>query len=154
MSSVTFHDSASGGRLSDAAELEARKALGERLKRARLESGSRANPIREVSKAWVGRQIGVTGVAVGLWESGANEPNRATLERLADLYGVELLWLTFGRGPQWPENPRAVPPTEVLPHGAQYASDVSGARQITPEEARRVDEAAAAKKARRRNGKA
>ena len=93
---------------------EDRKALGERLKRARIESGSRSTPARDVSKAWVGRQLGVTGVAVGLWESGANEPSRATLEALARLYGVELLWLTFGRGPMYDDAPENVR-TNVMP---------------------------------------
>ena len=40
--------------------------------------------------------VGVTQGAVGSWESGAKEPDLATIERLAKVLEVDPRWLAFG----------------------------------------------------------
>jgi transcriptional regulator with XRE-family HTH domain len=73
--------------------------LGARLLRARLEYGSRLRPPRVVTQTDVGRELGVSGVAVGGWEADRNEPALDKLRALAALYGVRVSWLTFGELP-------------------------------------------------------
>ena len=59
----------------------------------------------------------------------------------ADYLGVEFAWLAAGRGPMVVAVP-VDPPAQVLPNGAQYAP--GNALEVTPEIARRADEAASA----------
>lgn len=40
------------------------------------------------SKACLGRQVGVSGTAVGTWESGERDPAYSTVIRLAEVLGV------------------------------------------------------------------
>lgn len=65
-----------------------------RLRMARLACG--------LTTAAVGRQLGVTGAAVGNWELGTREPNIETLKRLAAIYGVTVGWL-MGEAPFFQE---------------------------------------------------
>jgi transcriptional regulator with XRE-family HTH domain len=69
------------------------------LLRARLEYGSRANPPRVVTQIEVGKELGVSGVAVGGWEADRNEPGLDNLRALARLYGVRVGWLVDGELP-------------------------------------------------------
>jgi transcriptional regulator with XRE-family HTH domain len=73
-------------------------ALGQRLLKARLQHGARLDPPRSVSQMEAGRMLGVTGVTVGAWEAGRNDPGVSMLYRLADLYGVRRVWLLTGIG--------------------------------------------------------
>lgn len=82
--------------------------LGARLLRARLEYGSRLNPPRVVTQTDVGREMGVSGVAVGGWESDRNEPGLEKLRALAAFYGVRVSWLAFGELPVREEGGGAV----------------------------------------------
>jgi transcriptional regulator with XRE-family HTH domain len=77
--------------------------LGRRLLRARLRYGERMDPPISVSQMAVARAIGVTGVTVGAWEAGKNDPGLPMLYRLAELYGVMLVWLLTGQGEMYEE---------------------------------------------------
>lgn len=97
--------------------------LGARLLRARLEYGSRLNPPRQITQMEVGREVGVSGVAVGAWEADRSEPGLDTLRQLARLYEVRVSWLAFDDGPMRDEggsnsnpghhNPRPTPESIV-----------------------------------------
>jgi transcriptional regulator with XRE-family HTH domain len=65
---------------------QARKALEQRLGRA-------------VPQTEVGKRMGVHGVTVGSWESGAKEPSLETIARLAVILEVSPAWLAFGIEP-------------------------------------------------------
>lgn len=68
--------------------------FGRRLLQARLDRAASLG--RPISKAEVGRALGVTGVTVGRWERGEKEPNLDTVRRLADFLGVSPAHLAFG----------------------------------------------------------
>ena len=51
---------------------------------------------REVTQAEVGKAVGVTGQAVGLWETGKSEPKLDVIIRLAKVLQSEPAWLAFG----------------------------------------------------------
>lgn len=64
------------------------KDAGFREATARVVRGLRSRArIRQSDAA---RQIGVTSVTLGTWESGAREPKLSQLNQLAELYGVTL----------------------------------------------------------------
>lgn len=73
-------------------------ALGQRLLDARLDYGRRQRPIRSVTQVEIGRVLDVSGVTVGNWEAGKNDPGVPMLNRLAELYGVNDVWLMTGKG--------------------------------------------------------
>lgn len=51
-----------------------------------------------LSKAALGKAIGITGVSVGKWESGLNQPKGRYLNDLAAALGVTVDWLLTGEG--------------------------------------------------------
>lgn len=83
--------------------------LGNRLKRARMSAGAAMEPPRQITQEEAGRIVGVTGVTVGAWESGRNEPPLFKLRKLSELYGVHFEWLAIGTGTMWGA-PAAKPP--------------------------------------------
>jgi transcriptional regulator with XRE-family HTH domain len=83
--------------------------LGRRLLRARLRYGERLDPPKSVSQAAIARLIDVTGVTVGAWEAGKNDPGLSMLNRLAELYGVRLVWLLTGLGDMYGEGDQGAP---------------------------------------------
>jgi transcriptional regulator with XRE-family HTH domain len=69
--------------------------FGARLFQARMNLAARRG--RSVSQVEVGKELGVTGVAVGSWESGEKEPGKLEMvARLAAFLGVRPGWLAFG----------------------------------------------------------
>ena len=74
--------------------------LGERIRRLRLE-------IEKTQKEF-GALFGVANSTVSLWESGANEPDAATLARIASHFRVSVDWLvgrTDDRGQRGVDKP-------------------------------------------------
>lgn len=69
---------------------ETRPAWSRRIAQARLRAG--------MSQARLGAAIGASQSAVGDYETGAREPNFATLARIGAALGVEPAWLIFGFG--------------------------------------------------------
>lgn len=63
-----------------------------------------------LSKAALGKAIGITGVSVGKWESGLNQPKGRYLNDLAAALGVTVDWLLTGEG-----EATARPSPEVMP---------------------------------------
>jgi len=88
----------------------AEETLGSRLLRARLEYGARMDPPRVITQLEVGRELGVSGVAVGGWEAGRNVPTLENIRALARLYGVRVGWIVAAELPMRDEvqNPRPV----------------------------------------------
>lgn len=106
--------------------------FGGRILQARLDLAAARR--RPVSQAEVGRALGVTGVTVGRWESGAKEPSLGTFVRLAAILRAAPGFLAFGpRAMEVPANaaggaaeaaPPAHPPTLPAPLDAfQLAPD-------------------------------
>lgn len=75
------------------------ETIGARLLRARLEHGSRLVPPRVVTQLEVGKEMGVSGVAVGAWEADRSPPTIETVRALARLYGVRVGWIIEGELP-------------------------------------------------------
>jgi transcriptional regulator with XRE-family HTH domain len=92
------------------------ETLGARLLRARLEYGSRLRPPRVVTQLDIGRELGVSGVAVGGWEADRNEPGLDKIRALARFYGVRVGWLIDGEMPMRDTNdpPAPTPPLEMF----------------------------------------
>lgn len=80
----------------DSERVAERLALGRRLSLARAYA--------RLSQASVASTLGVTRATVLAWEAGDGEPMAIDLQRLADLYGVEIAMLT-GRAPMPPLQP-------------------------------------------------
>jgi transcriptional regulator with XRE-family HTH domain len=95
--------------------------LGRRLLRARLRFGERMDPPKSISQAHIGREFDVTGVTVGAWEAGKNDPGVPMLYRLADYYGVRRVWLLTGEGDMYDEggNVIADPPPKPITNPPQ-----------------------------------
>lgn len=70
------------------------ETFGQRVYQARL--ALQAALGREVTQAEVGKAVGVTGQAVGLWETGKSEPKLDVIIRLAKKLQSEPAWLAFG----------------------------------------------------------
>src|SRR5688572_15520304 len=70
------------------------ETFGARVYQARL--ALQAALGREVTQAEVGKAVGVTGQAVGLWETGKSEPKLAVIIRLAQTLQSNPAWLAFG----------------------------------------------------------
>lgn len=68
--------------------------LGQRVLQARLNMAARLG--RPVRQQEIADAMGVHSVTVGRWESGAKEPDLATIERLGKVLGVDPRWLAFG----------------------------------------------------------
>ena len=49
--------------------------------------------VKEISQSAVAREIGITQSAVHRYMKGIGEPSQATLEKLADYFGVSVPWL-------------------------------------------------------------
>lgn len=73
-------------RLSDTDRQKKRVDLGKRLMLMRARAG--------LSQAQVGESLGVRRPTVTAWESGDAEPKALDLQRLADLFGVDINVLT------------------------------------------------------------
>jgi transcriptional regulator with XRE-family HTH domain len=93
-------------------------ALGRRLLRARLRYGERMDPPKVISQAHIGRLVDVTGVTIGAWEAGKNDPGTSMLHKLAEIYGVRLAWLASADGEMY-ESPGD--------EGEQGAKPINGA---------------------------
>ena len=76
-----------------------RKAFGQRVLQARLESGARQKPPRSVSQTEIAEAMGVTKMTVSGWESGNREPDLGTIHKLAFVLGVRAAWLAWGEEP-------------------------------------------------------
>ncbi|MNM25407.1 HTH-type transcriptional regulator Xre [compost metagenome] len=50
---------------------------------------------RGINKEELGERIGVSGVTVGYWESGRNEPRMGKVEQIADILNVDIDDLLF-----------------------------------------------------------
>jgi transcriptional regulator with XRE-family HTH domain len=70
--------------------------LGQRLKRARQQASARTHPPRDIEQQEIAEMFGVHQTAVSKWESDGREPGLEVLQRLADFYGVDRDWLTYG----------------------------------------------------------
>ena len=70
------------------------ESFGRRVYQARL--ALQAMLGREVTQAEIGKQVGVTGQAVGLWEQGKSEPKLAVIARLAVVLRTDPAYLAFG----------------------------------------------------------
>lgn len=70
------------------------------------------NPPRQLTQEEASRVVDVSGVTVGAWESGRNEPPLLKLWKLAQFYGVDFRWLAIGEGAMWgasdPQTPRVI----------------------------------------------
>lgn len=88
----------------------------------RISARRRALSLSQVALA---KKIGVTGVAVGKWESGLNQPKGRYLNDLAAALGVTVDWLLTGDG-----EARALPAPEVMPgyHNVEPAVIPQGTR--------------------------
>ena len=67
-----------------------------RILKARMDYGMRQE--RMVSQIECAEKAGVTGPAWSAWESGRNEPDLRTLEKIARVLGVRFAWLVCGDG--------------------------------------------------------
>ena len=72
-----------------------------RLKQARLAAKARNS---QITQDWVGRHFGITGKAVSGWES-RSKPESEKMPKIAEIYGVNLLWLMDGKGPMLSVDP-------------------------------------------------
>lgn len=84
------------GKKPDSERLAERQALGQRLSLARA--------FARMSQASAATALGVRRPTIAAWEAGDAEPLAIDLQRLADLYGVEIGVLT-GRAPLPPQRP-------------------------------------------------
>jgi DNA-binding XRE family transcriptional regulator len=84
------------GKKPDSERLAERQALGQRLSLGRAYA--------RLSQASVATALGVRRPTIAAWEAGDAEPLAIDLQRLADLYGVEIGVLT-GRSPLPPQRP-------------------------------------------------
>ena len=102
--------------------------LARRLKEARERTPG-------LSQDAAGEKLGITGKAISGWEAGRGGPARWRLQKVATLYGVNLLWLLEGEGPMVSSDPA----NEFLTHPTEHGvtPDVghqSGERVMTPDE--------------------
>jgi transcriptional regulator with XRE-family HTH domain len=70
--------------------------LGQRLRKARLQASGRTHPPRPIGQQEVADLFGASQDAVSRWEKDQREPGLEVLQRLADFYGVDRDWLTYG----------------------------------------------------------
>jgi transcriptional regulator with XRE-family HTH domain len=89
-------------------------SFAQRIIRARLLLGAWAEEPREVTYLDLALALDVTPGAVGHWESGRTKSvARDTAERVAEVLGVQLLWLERGMGPMYAgdsDRPSVQPP--------------------------------------------
>lgn len=117
--------------------------LGNRLKRARLSAGAAMNPPRQLTQEEASRAVGVSGVTVGAWESGRNEPPLLKLWRLSDFYGVDFRWLAIGEGSIWGAPPAQLPRVsgyDPLEDGIDSARAIAERKERESPPVRRVAE--------------
>jgi len=94
------------GKKPDSERIAERQALGQRLSLARAYA--------RLSQATVATALGVRRPTIAAWEAGDAEPLAIDLQRLADIYGVEIGMLT-GRA--------SLPPQRPLPRRSSSSDD-------------------------------
>ena len=94
------------GKKPDSERIAERQALGQRLSLGRAYA--------RLSQASVATALGVRRPTIAAWEAGDAEPLAIDLQRLADLYGVEIGMLT-GRA--------SLPPQRPMPRSGTSSED-------------------------------
>jgi transcriptional regulator with XRE-family HTH domain len=84
--SAPWHGARVGQRTPDSERIAERLALGQRLTQAR--------GYAQLTQASVAESLRVRRATIAAWEAGDAEPLAIDLQRLADLYGVEIAMLT------------------------------------------------------------
>ncbi len=72
------------------------KGFGDRLAQQRREKAARDQ--RDIGQKEVAEAVGASEPSVSRWEAGIGVPRDATIQRLADYFGVTPGWLRYGDG--------------------------------------------------------
>ena len=68
--------------------------IGGRIAQARFQLAAKRG--RNVTQAWLAKEVGVAGPTVSQWESGTTEPTLQSVAKIATALGVSPGWIAWG----------------------------------------------------------